>query len=77
MHWSTLRRQQHPAVAEPDLGGLHDHRHAVQQDDFVAPVELVGFPRSKAQRDIGRSRRLVLLCPSPGIAEHSVVAGAI
>ena len=30
------------------MGDLHDHRHAVQQDDLVAPVELVGFPRSKA-----------------------------
>ncbi len=46
--------------------------------DFVAPVELVGFPRSKAQRDIGRSRRLpVLLGPSPGIAAQRVVAALV
>ena len=51
--------EQHPAVAEPDMGDLHDHRHAVQQDDLVAPVELIGFTRRKAQRHIGRSRR----CP--------------
>ena len=29
--------EQHPAVTEPDMGGLHDHRHAAQQDDLVAP----------------------------------------
>jgi hypothetical protein len=37
--------EQHAAVAEPDMGDLHDHRRAVQQNDFVAPGELVGFPR--------------------------------
>ena len=31
--------EQHPAVAKPDVGDLHGHRHAVQQDDLVAPVE--------------------------------------
>jgi hypothetical protein len=34
--------EQHAAVAEPDMGGLHDHRNAIQQNDFVAPVELIG-----------------------------------
>ena len=48
--------EQHAAVTEPNMGGLHDHRHAVQQDDLVAPVELVGFTRGKAQRDIGCGR---------------------
>jgi hypothetical protein len=46
----------HPAVAEPDVGGLHDHRHAIEQDDLMAPVKLIGFSRRKAQRDVGRSR---------------------
>jgi hypothetical protein len=27
--------KQHPAVTEPDMGGLHDHRHAIEQDDFM------------------------------------------
>src|SRR5712664_684127 len=31
--------EQHAAVTEPNMGGLHDHRHATQQDDLVAPVE--------------------------------------
>src|SRR5438309_7157198 len=47
--------KQHPAVAEPDMGGLHNHRYAIELDDFMAPVELIGFSRRKAQRDIGRS----------------------
>ena len=29
--------EQHAAVTEPDMGGLYGHRHAVQQDDLVAP----------------------------------------
>jgi hypothetical protein len=60
--------EQHPAVAKPDVGDLHDHRHAAQQDDFVAPIELISFPRRKAQRHIGRCRRLpAMLGPPPGI----------
>jgi len=38
------------------MGGLHDDRHPAQQDDLVAPIELVGFPRREAQRDVGRRR---------------------
>jgi hypothetical protein len=70
--------EQHAAVTKPDMGDLHDHCHAAQQNDFVAPVELVGFSRSKAQRDIGCSRRFsMLLGPSPGITAHGVVTAVI
>ena len=44
------------------MGDLHDHRHAAQQDDLVAPVELVGFSWSEAQRNKGRS---LLLARAP------------
>ena len=70
--------EQHPAVAEPDMGGLHDHRHAAQQDDFVAPVELVGFSRRKAQRDIGRGRRCAaLLAHCLRITPNGIVAALV
>src|SRR5467141_4959778 len=70
--------KQHPAVAEPDMGGLHDHRHAIQQNYLVAPVELIGFSRRKAQRDVGRSRRLsALLAPPPGVTPHGIVTTVI
>jgi hypothetical protein len=60
------------------MGGLHDHRHAAQQNDLVAPVELVGFPRREAQRDVGRRRRLsALLAPSPGVTPHGIVAAVV
>jgi len=60
------------------MGGLHDHRHAAQHDDFVAPVELVGLPRSEAQRDVRRRRRFpMLLGPSPGVAAQRIVAAVI
>jgi len=70
--------EHHAAMAEPDMGDLHDHRHAVQQNDFMAPVELVGFSGSKAQRHISRGRRLAaLLGPASGIAPHCIVAAVI
>src|SRR5467141_116726 len=70
--------KQHPAVAEPDMGGLNDHRHAIEQHDLMAPVELVGFSRRKAQRDVGRSRRLsALLAPPSGVTPHGVVTTVI
>ena len=63
--------EQHPAVAEPDVGDLHDPRRAVQQDDFVAPIELISFTRRKAQRYVGCGCRLpAILGPFPGIAAH-------
>ena len=70
--------EQHPAMTEPDMSDLHDHRYAAQQNDLVAPVELISFSRSKAQRDISRDRRLpMLLGPSPGITAHGVVTTVI
>ena len=32
----TGAHEQRAAVTEPNMGGLHDHRHATQQDDLVA-----------------------------------------
>src|ERR1700712_2934284 len=70
--------KQHPAVTEPDMGSLHDHRHAIQQNHLVAPVELVGFSRRKAQRDISRGRGLpALLAPPSGVTAHGVVTTVI
>ena len=56
--------EHHAAVAEPDMGDLHGHRHAVDQHDLVAPVELVGLARREDQRHIGFRRRR-RLAPSP------------
>jgi hypothetical protein len=70
--------KQHAAVAEPHMGRLHNHRCAIQQNDFMAPVELVGFTRRKAQRHIGRGRRgASLLAPPSGVATHRIVAAGI
>ena len=49
--------EHHPAVAEPDMRDLHGRRHAVQHDDLVAPVELVGLARREGQRHEGARRR--------------------
>lgn len=70
--------EQHPAVAEPDMGGLHDHRHAIEQDNFMAPVELVGFAWGKAQRDISHRGRLpAFFAPPPGVTPHGIVTAVI
>src|SRR5205085_5758053 len=54
------------------------HRHAAQQDDLMAPIELEGLSWRKAQRDVGRSSRLpALLCPSLGVATYGIIAAVI
>ena len=64
--------EHHPAVAEADVRDLHRRRHAVQHDDLVAPVELVGLARREGQRDEGVSAAAEPLAhrktPSPPIA---------
>jgi hypothetical protein len=49
--------EHHAVVAEPDMGDLNRHRHAVQDDDLVAPVEPVGIARRIEQRHVGLSQR--------------------
>ena len=34
--------EQHARVAEPQVGDLHRHRRAIDQDDLVAPVVVAG-----------------------------------
>lgn len=50
--------EQHPAVAQADMRDLHRHGRPVEDDDLMAPVELVGFAGIEAQRHIGRGGRL-------------------
>ena len=70
--------ERHAAVAEPNLRHLDRRRHAVKNDDLVAPVELIGFSRSKRQRHIGHCRRSTF-APRPilGVAPHVVVAALV
>src|SRR5947209_4207451 len=70
--------ERHPAWAQPDMGDLDRRRHPVQHDDLVAPVELVGFARRKAQRYIGlRCRGPARRPPNPGVAANRVIAALI
>src|SRR5215210_2503072 len=70
--------EQHPRVAQPQVGDLHRHRRAVDQHDLVAPVELVGLARLKGQRHEGIDRRQhPLLAPAPGVAPNRVVAAFV
>jgi hypothetical protein len=68
----------HPAVAEPNVRNLHRHRRAVDQHDFVVPVELVSFSRCKRQRHISfRRDRAAILLPRLGIAPDRVVTAVV
>jgi hypothetical protein len=70
--------EQHPAVTEPDLGDFDHRRHPVQDDDLMAPIELVSLARRETQRDVGSNR--TARCPPlprPRIAPDSVVATRI
>ena len=72
------QHEQHAAVTEPDMGGLHDYRHPAEQDDFVAPVELVSFTRREAQRHERRGRRCAaLLAPLPRVTPNGVVSTVV
>ena len=49
--------EHHAAVAEPDMGDLHRRRDAADQNDLVAPVELVGLAGRIVERHVGFGRR--------------------
>src|ERR1700692_1431912 len=57
---------------------LHGDRRAVDQHDFVAPVELVRLARRKAQRHVAiHRRRCTIALPSAGIPPDGIVAALI
>ena len=47
--------QEHPAVAEPDVGDLDRRRHPAEHHHLVRPVELIGLARREPQRDEHRA----------------------
>ena len=68
----------HPAVAEPHVSDLDRHRDAVDQNDLVAPVELVGLSRIEAQRHEGSRRsRAARAPPGRGVAPDGVIAAFV
>jgi hypothetical protein len=44
------------------MGGLHDHRHAIEQNDFMAPVKLIGFRDINARSMPNKHRRVCSVC---------------
>ncbi len=70
--------EHHAAVAQANVRDRHRHRDAAHQDDFVAPVELVGLTRRERQRHIRLGRLSgVLPAPKPGIAANCGVAAVV
>jgi hypothetical protein len=71
-------REHHAAVAKAYVRDLDDRRHAVQQDDLVAPIKLIGLARRKHQRHIGvRRRARVVLPPADRIAANGGVTSLV
>jgi len=48
--------KRHPAIAQADMRDLHRRGHAIDQNNFMAPVELEGFAGIEAQRHISCRR---------------------
>lgn len=68
----------HSAKAQPDMSDFDRRRHAVEDHDLMAPVELVCFAGIEAQRNIGVGRRFPRrLRPSGRIPPDSIIAAAI
>jgi hypothetical protein len=68
----------YPIIGQMERAAGFEGLTNAQQDDFVNPVELVGFTRRKAQRNVDPGGGgTVLLGPSPGVAAHSIVAAII
>lgn len=49
--------EHHAAVAESDMRDLDRRRHAADQHDLMAPVELVGLAGRIVERHVGFGRR--------------------
>ncbi|MNT77173.1 hypothetical protein D3C72_2162560 [compost metagenome] len=71
-------REHHPAVAEPDMRHLHRRRHALDHNDLVAPVELIGLAGRIVERHVGLGRYgTPILRPSLRIAPDRIVATVV
>jgi len=70
--------EQHPAVAEADMGHLDRRGHAIEDHDLMAPVELAGLARIEAQRHIGSGRRFLhRFRPTGCVSPISIIAAII
>jgi hypothetical protein len=68
----------HAAVAEADVSDLNGDRRAIEHDDFMAPVELVGLAGRKREGHIGLcQRRAALLAPAYRVTTNRIVASVI
>jgi len=71
-------QERHPAMAKPHVCDLGHRRHPVNDDAFVAPVELIGLARRKAERHIGfRLTCGVPALPGPTISANRVIAALV
>ena len=70
--------ERHPAVTQPDMGDFDCRRHSIDQDNLMAPVELIGLARIEAQRNIGAGRCFLRrLRPVGRIAPDGIITTGI
>jgi hypothetical protein len=60
------------------MSDLDHYGRAVDQDDLVAPIELIGLARRKGERHVGiRRGGGALTVPAPRVTAHGIVAALI
>jgi hypothetical protein len=69
--------QEHPAVAQSDVGDLDRGRHPAEHHHLVRPIELVGFTRREPQRDEDRALLRSGATPGARMTLHAVVSALI
>lgn len=81
-HLSGLARigpdKRHPAMAQTDMRDLDGRGDAIDQNNFMAPVKLIGFTGIKTQWHIGSGGRFSCrLRPTGFIPAHRIIAAVL
>jgi hypothetical protein len=69
--------QEHPAVAQSDVGDLDRGRHPAEHHHLVRPIELVSFTRREPQRDEDRALLRSGATPGARMTLHAVVSALV
>jgi hypothetical protein len=69
--------QEHPAVAQPEVGDLDRGRHPAEHHHLMRPVEPVGLARREPERDEDRALLRSGAAPSAHMTLHAVIGALV